>query len=108
MESLEWVKTASNHAIVTKAELCQWLAMPARDLLVVMMSDPSFPRPRFGNFRPDPKSKSGQKLPSSCRWRVGDIRAWLEGSARIAKEPSTPIAPNSVWHGTGWGSKRAQ
>jgi hypothetical protein len=97
MEALDWIKTASNHAVINKAELCQWLSIPARDLLVLVRNDQRFPRPRFGAFRTTQDAKNAQTIPTSCRWRVGDIRAWLEGSARLEKELATEVMADSNW-----------
>lgn len=87
MTEPSWLKTISNHAVITKAELLEWLGVTGAQL-GIMMRDAGFPPPRFGRFY----SKSAAKrITNTCRWRVGDVRAWLEGSARLQKELETEI-----------------
>lgn len=82
-----WLKTISNHAVIGKGELLEWLGVTAAQLKA-MLRDDGFPPPRFGGFHSKPAS---ERVTSTSRWRVGDVRAWLEGSARLRKELATEI-----------------
>ena len=89
-----WLKTISNHAVIGKGELLEWLGVTAAQLKV-MLRDDGFPPPRFGGFNSKPTS---ERVTSTSRWRVGDVRAWLEGSARLRKELATEIgADRAEW-----------
>ena len=88
MAEPSWLKTISNHAVITKTELLEWLGVTAAQLKV-MLRDDGFPPPRFGGFKSKPAS---ERLTSTSRWRGGDVRAWLEGAARLRKELETEIA----------------
>lgn len=95
MNDLDWIRTASNHAVITKSELMQWLGV-RNDELRRMVNQERFPRPRFGGFRRT-TSCSADWLTTSCRWRVGDVRAWLSGSeARMQFEAHVEIAAEST------------
>lgn len=81
-----WVSTASNHAIINRDELLQWLRLTRQQFWLLSIEHPDFPKPRFGGA-----SKVGPTKAS--RWRVGDVRAWLAGSQRlIDRETATPVA----------------
>jgi hypothetical protein len=87
-----WVRTASNHAMISKAEVCEWLGCRLTDL-PGMIERGEIPEPRVG--------RSGARLGAKCRWRVGDMRAQLAGSPRLAAEIATPIGDPSAQRGTG-------
>lgn len=87
MAEPSWLKTISNHAVITKAELLEWLGVTAPQLKV-MLRDDGFPPPRFGGFHGKTTSK---RVTHTSRWRVGDVRAWLEGPSRLRKELETEI-----------------
>ena len=94
MEEPLWLKTISNHAVIRKEELLQWLGVSSEELRLMSLND-GFPAPRFGGFRSKPTST---RITSTSRWRVGDVRGWLEGSARLRKELATEIgAERSDW-----------
>lgn len=83
-----WLKTISNHAVIRKSELQDWLGVNSSELLLLVQNQ-GFPPPRFGAFESKPGSK---RITSASRWRVGDVRAWLEGSTKkIQKELATEI-----------------
>lgn len=77
----EWVKCASNHALISSRELCEWLGIKTHSGLRKFLNETDFPPPRIGN-------KTGSKL---RRWRVGDIRAWLAQSERLTDELAEPM-----------------
>ena len=71
MSELTWVTTASPNAVVSRDELLQWLKVSRKELVV--MIDRGFPKPRFTAGR------ESSRITSRCRWRVGDVRAWIAG-----------------------------
>jgi predicted DNA-binding transcriptional regulator AlpA len=73
-----WLKTISNHAVIKKSELLEWLGVSG-PYLRLLITEQGFPPPRFGSFASKPGSK---QITSASRWRVGDVRAWLEGSPK--------------------------
>ena len=87
-----WVSTASDHGVITRDELFAWLDITASNLRGLIKA--GFPGPRFGGNGAKPLPS---KLTSSCRWRVGDVRAWLSGNPdAIAKAKQTaPCAEQS-------------
>ena len=83
-----WLKTISNHAVIKKSELLEWLGVGGT-YLKLLIKEQGFPPPRFGSFASKPGSK---QITSASRWRVGDVRAWLEGSPKkLQKEIETEI-----------------
>lgn len=87
-----WLNTISNHAVITRAELLVWLKVKVPELRL-MIVDFGFPPPRFGSYRAVRGTKT---TTATCRWRVGDVRAWLEGSRRLEKELATKIAAEAT------------
>jgi hypothetical protein len=89
------MKLASNHAVIKKEELLQWLDVTAQELRI-LIDEQGLPPPRFGQFRKQPNTK---RITSTSRWRVGDVRAWLAGSEKALKrELSTEIgADRADW-----------
>lgn len=80
MSAPAWVATASRHALITRDELLAWLQIDGAQLRVLYQSDETFPAPRIRGFaRLD-------KLTRRCRWRVGDVRAWLAGRSQAAED----------------------
>lgn len=87
MAEPNWLKTISNHAVINKGELMEWLGVNAEELRM-MLTEQGFPPPRFGGFRSKPTTA---RITKTSRWRVGDVRAWLEGSERLRRELETEI-----------------
>lgn len=84
MSEADWIRTASQNAVVTRNEVLQWLKITAPHLKRLLEVE-GFPAPRF-------KGRSGSsRTTRGCRWRVGDIRAWLEASADLRKELAKPV-----------------
>lgn len=86
MSSPNWLDTISDHAVLTKKEVQTWLGVTSPQLLILLKQ--GFPAPRFGGYKP---TTGHQKLPMTCRWRVGDVRAWLEAPDRLGAELAKPI-----------------
>jgi hypothetical protein len=97
MDEPGWVRVASNHAVITKDELLEWLRIPSRDLKP-MLDNQGFPSPRFVGGKSPRSGLPSKVLSSRCRWRVGDVRAWLEGGRRLEAELATEIAAEKSEH----------
>ena len=89
-----WLKTISNHAVITRDELLQWLGVDKLQLKSMLKND-GLPPPRFTGI--NAKQDSGV-ITKCSRWRVGDVRAWLDGGARLKKEIETDIAIEASRH----------
>lgn len=80
-----WTRTASDAAIISRDEVLQWLGVDV-DQLRALTKLKQFPPPRLLGAH-----TSTNKLTSSSRWRVGDVRAWMNG-ADIGIELAKPLA----------------
>lgn len=104
MNDCEWVTVASNHAVISRDELMEWLGGITSEQLRVLLVRDGLPPPRFGNFTG--KTTPPGRLNKSCRWRVGDVRAWLAGAeSRLTREVATDIGAeqsksSKTWHDT--------
>lgn len=88
-----WLKTISNHAVISREELMEWLQID-KLALRVLLKDEGLPPPRFGGF--GKRNAVGElKITARSRWRVGDVRAWLENPARLQAELQTEISAES-------------
>lgn len=84
-----WIKTASNHAVISKQELLEWLDINPAQLKTITDRD-GFPQARMGGFGGRPTSN---RITSTSRWRVGDVRAWLANNVvSFHHEMAQPIA----------------
>ena len=92
MSEPTWLKTISNHAVISRAELLEWLGVTGHQLKALVKHQ-GFPQPRINNFKAN--GVVHDRLTPASRWRVGDVRAWLEGSPRLVKELSTPVGSES-------------
>jgi hypothetical protein len=85
-----WLKTISNHAVITRDELLEWIKVNPKDLLALVAA--GFPSPRFGSGK-----NPSFKLTSRCRWRVGEVRAWLAQDAqRLSRELQTEVGAEQI------------
>jgi carbamoylphosphate synthase small subunit len=91
MSEPTWLKTISNHAVISRSELLEWLGVDQRQL-TLMLRRQGFPRPRISNSMTGP---IGGRVTSTSRWRVGDVRAWLAQSPALSDEVSTPLGSHS-------------
>lgn len=84
-----WVTTASNNAVITRDELLAWLKLP-HGAALRLLSAQGLPPPRF--VGPGSAAAQGGALTYTrlCRWRVGDIRAWIAGRD-VAAEAAVPV-----------------
>ena len=82
-EPPQWSRTVSDRAIITRAEVLEWVGVKSTDLrpLIDVMG---FPPPRMTGIR----NKAGF-ITSTCRWLAGDVRAWLNGSPGVRLKMST-------------------
>lgn len=73
---MEWIKTAANNAIITRDEVKQWLRVSTPELRA-LIAEQGFPQPKYG---------MSDRLTTTARWRVGDVRQWLDGQEH--KDPA--------------------
>jgi predicted DNA-binding transcriptional regulator AlpA len=83
---MEWIKTAANNAVITRDEVLAWVKLGKVDLRKMVLSG-QFPSPKFG---------MSARITNTARWRVGDIREWLDGHVhRDPENVGTPKRQNA-------------
>ena len=87
MQEPSWVRVASSNSIISRDELVAWLGVP-HGHLHVMIKTQGFPPPRFKALR---AIKDKGWLTITCRWRVGDVRSWLNGAGNLEAELQKPV-----------------
>lgn len=101
-EKPNWIRTASDHAVISREELREWLQLKSEKQIPLLIDSQGLPKPRFLG-----KGRQGKGISSyitkNARWRVGDIRAWLSGNElrqraeTTTRVGSTATNPNHPW-----------